>query len=372
MSLERMLSEIRVSHTVVSYIDLTTPTNETFRVRALDGTVSVDGTAAIRRSFSFSCIDPTGELTPTGAGSALTPFGTEVRPYRGVKFDDGTAYAHPLGVFRLASTSVADTSSGGITIQAQAYDLSRTIQRDTFTSPYVVVAGTNIMTAIKSIVERTFPLQEYDAMSTTRVTAATLVYDTGDDPWDAACSFAQSLGCSMFFNVYGILVIAPNESTESTPAPDFTYEEGARCTMIDLQRGFSDDKGHNGVIVTGESPGDELPPVRAEAWDLDPTSPTYRFGPYGEYPLPLTDTNAKTPADAQLVADQTLAAILGSTSSLSITAMVNPALEANKVVSVKRARSHVSGLYVVDAFDIPMLAAGTQSLTLREKRYSNG
>lgn len=366
MSYERMLSEIRGNHTVVSYIDLITATQQKFRVRALSGDVSVDSSAAIRRSFSFSCIDPTGEITPTEAGSSLTPFGTEVRPYRGVRFADGSEYVHPLGVFRLSTTTVLDSASGGIAIQAQAYDLSRTIQRDTFISPYVVPSGTNLITAIKAIVERTFPLQEYDSITTTRVTTATLVYDVGDDPWDAVSGMALSLGCSIYFDVYGTLVIAPSEDANSEPA--FTYEEGPRCTMLDLQRGFSDEKAYNGVVVVGESPADELAPVRAEAWDMDPTSPTYRFGPYGEYPLVITDSNVKTVDDAQSMADQVLASITGSTSSLSITTMVNPALEAGNTVSVRRARSHVAGVYVADAFNIPMLAAGTQGLTLREKR----
>src|SRR4051812_38060413 len=118
MSYERMLSEIRVNHTVVSYVDLITSTQQKFRVRALTGDVSVDSSAAVRRSFSFSCIDPTGELTPTEAGSALTPFGTEVRPYRGVRFTDGSEYAHPLGVFKLASATVADSAGGGVALSA--------------------------------------------------------------------------------------------------------------------------------------------------------------------------------------------------------------------------------------------------------------
>lgn len=367
MATDRFLREIRSSHTVVSYVVVTSPSQESARLDAIGGDVSVDRTASIRRSCSIACIDPDDTWTPRGPESILTPFGTELRPYRGVVYADGTEEVQPLGVFRLAKADVTD-KLGAVEIKLEAYDLSRTVKRDAFTTPYVIASATNVVQAIKDILARTFPDLEYDSISASLTTTAPRVYDVGDDPWDAATELAKSIGCELYFDVVGRVVIAPPVDIDALPAPVFDYIEGPLCTMTDLSLAYSDEPGFNGVIVTGESPGDELPPVRGEAWDDEPTSATYRRGPYGEVPMFHTDQIIKTQADAEATASQLLQGLLGFTSSLSVQAMVNPALEAGDVVEVQRARSHVDDMFTADAFNIPMGKEGSQTLQLRQKR----
>lgn len=365
---DRLLAEIRRSHEVYSFIDVISPTQEKLRLPATGGEVSCDRTAEIRRSCRATCIDPTGLLTPSSADSLLTPYGTILRPYRGVRYTDGTTEVVPLGVFRLSKSNVDDSVGGSPDIKLEAYDLSRTVQRDKFADPYVIPSGTNIIEAIKAILERTFPDLEYDAISTTRTTTAPKLYDVGDDPWKACTDLATSLGCEIYFNVDGWVVIAPPVDIDALPSPDFTYIEGRGCIMTNLSRVFTDEPGYNGVVITGESPGDELPAVRAVAWDDEPTSATYHLGPYGEVPMFITDQTIKTEEDAQAVAQQLLRNLLGFSSGLSISGIVNPSYEAGHVVQVERARSHVTGLYAVDAFNVPLRAVDLQNLTLRAKR----
>ncbi|MCX5535194.1 hypothetical protein OG785_32155 [Streptomyces sp. NBC_00006] len=271
-------------------------------------------------------------------------------------------------MFRLAKSSISDSAGGSVDIQLEAYDLSRTVARDKFISPYVIETGMNIIDAIKTILARTFPDLSYDAISTTRTTTAPRLCDVVDDPWDAVTELALSLGCDIYFDVEGWMVIAPPTDIDALPTPDFTYIEGERCTMIDLARVFTDEPGFNGIVLTGESPGDELPAVRAVAWDEEPTSATYHLGPYGEVPQFLTDQLIKATEEAQATADQLLRNLLGFSAQLSITGIVNPAYEAGQVVEVVRARSHVSGLDAMDAFNVPRDA----SLTLRQKRVQGG
>lgn len=367
MATDRFLAEIRTNHTMVSYVDVKGPNQESVRLEATSGEVSVDRTASIRRSCRVTCIDPDGSWAPKGPESILTPFGTELRPYRGVKYTDGTEEIYPLGVFRLAKADVTD-KLGSVEIQLEAYDLSRTAQRDKFTSPYVIAAGTNVLQAIKDILARTFPDLDYDAITTALTTTAPKVYDIQDDPWEAAEDLAKSIGCEIYFDVIGRVIIAPPADIDALPAPVFDYIEGNKCTMTDLALSYSDEPGFNGVIVTGESHGDDLPPVRGEAWDTEPTSATYRYGPYGEVPMFHSDQVIKTQADADAVAAQMLQGMLGFASSLTIQAMVNPSLEAGDVVEVKRSRSNVDDLFALDAFNVPMGADGSQTLQLRQKR----
>ncbi|MGW2206749.1 DUF5047 domain-containing protein [Streptomyces sp. NPDC001774] len=364
---DRFYEEIRHSQDIVSYVDVVAPNQEPVRLTATDGEVSCDRTAAVRRKAGISCVDPSGELTPRASGEILTPYGTEIRPYRGV-YIGGVPEVAPLGVFRLSEAEVLDKGEGSPIIQLQGFDRSRTVARDKFTTPYVIPAGTNILAAIRAIIGRTYPEAEYDAVSSNAVTTAPLLHDAGDDPWGAVVSLGRSIGCEVYFDVLGRVAVIPPPEVDDYPYASFSYIEGNGCTMLDLRRVYSDSPGYNGVVVTGESPGDELPPVRGEAWDDDPSSLTYRKGPYGEVPMFHTDNLVKTTAAAQMVARSLLSAQLGASAQLRITALVNPAYEASEVVEVVRERSGVSGLWAVDAFNVPLRAGDTQSLTLRSRK----
>lgn len=367
---DRFLAEIRRSHRYTTYVDVISPDNKTVRLPAIDGSVKCDRTATVRRTISVKCVDPDGRFTPRDEHGILTPFGTLIKAYRGVVYDDGTTEVAPLGVFRLSKSSIKDSVGGAPEIDLEGSDFSRTVSRDKFTVPYTVEQDTNILDAIKDIIARTFPDATYDAISTTLTATAPQVFDAGKDPWDAVTTLASSMAAEIYFDVTGNVVVAPPPDINSQPAPDFTYVEGNGCTMLDLSRDFSDENAYNGVIVTGESAGDEKAPVRGEAWDEDPTSPTYRFGPYGEVPQFVTNSVVKTDDDAEAMAKSLLADNLGSPVQLDITATVNPSYEGGDVVQVKRARSAVDGLYTIDAFDVPLSASGSQSLTLRQKQVS--
>lgn len=369
---ERFLNEIRRSHTVYAYVDIQGPNQEPMRLLAIGGEVNVDRTAAVRRAGKVDCIDPEGVLIPQGDYGLLTPYGTELRPYRGVRYSDGTTEVYPLGVFRLSGADFSESASvsggAGVSISLSMFDRSRTVARDKFTNVYTVAKGTNIVTAIKKIIDRTFPGVDYDAISTSQTVSEPKVFDASDDPWDACIGLAKSIGCEIYFDVNGSVVIAPPTDVDASPSADFTYVESQKSTLTSLKKSFSDEQAFNGVIVTGESPGDDKPPVRAEAWDLEPSSPTYRYGPYGEVPEFVNDTNVKTVAEAQRNADSILRRHLGAPSQLSCSAWTNPALEAGDIVQIERVRMGVTGLYTLDAFNIPFRKDGTQNLTVRSRR----
>jgi hypothetical protein len=369
---QKFLDEIRRSHRVFSYVDAISPTQEVKRLVVIDGDVTVDRTAQFRRGLTLNCIDPTNEFVPQGDTGLLTPFGTELRPYRGVQYDDGTVEVYPLGVFRLSDSDFVDSStsaaSSGVRISLKAMDRSRTVSRDKFTTNYTIPTGTNLIDAIKLILARTFDDLTYDAITTGIVTTGPKILTPEDDPWDAVTALAKSCGCEIYFNVDGWVTIIPPTDIDALPAPDFYFIEGQRTTLLELRRTYSDANAYNGIIVTGASASDELPPVRAEAWDMEPSSPTYRLGPYGEVPLPVSDTNVKTTADAQAMADSLLKGQVGAAAQLSLSSWTNPAIEAGDVIEVERPLMYVSGLYTVDAFNIPLQAAGTQSFKLRTRR----
>lgn len=369
---DAFLAEIQKSHMVRSWVDVITHDNRTFRLQATGGEVNVDRTADVRRRCSVSCVDPTGEITPINAESILTPLGTELRLYRGVEYTSGVLAGKVetvlLGIFRLSKASVKDSVGGSPDISLEGYDLSRTIRRDRFTDVFTVAAGSTLVDSIKLIAQRTFPDVDFDAFASPVTTTTPIVFDADTDPWEAMNTLAQSAGCEVFFTADGRLKVAPPVDIDHLPAAQFSYIEGKGCTLLDLDVVFTDEPGYNGVVLTAESAGGDTPPVRSIVWDNEPSSPTYYLGPYGKVPMFITDSNITTQADADSAAAAQLNLILGFSSQLSITASVNPALDANDVVQVTRQRSGVNSKFAIDSLTIPLKYDGTSDINVRQKR----
>lgn len=365
-------AEVVKSHTVYSYVDVVSASGQTVRLTATGGSVQIDRTADVRRRCSIDCIDPDGTLTPKQAAAILTPYGTEIRPYRGVKYTSGVLAGSyevvPLGVFRLSQATIRDQVGGSPSISLDAYDLSRTVSRHKFEDVYTVATGTNLVTAVQDIIKLSLPDTDFDTTATTMTATTPIVLDAGSDPWKAAQTIAASAAMEVFFTADGKCKVAPPVDIDHLPAPQWRYVEGDHCTLLDLEVVFSDDPGYNGVIVVGESADSTVPAVRSVMWDTEPSSPTYYLGPYGKVPLFVTDSNVTTQEQADAAAAAALNQVLGFSSQLSITAMVNPALDANDVIEVVRERSGVDGKYALDGLTIPLVASASCELALRQKR----
>lgn len=371
---DAFLQEIVKSHVSYSYANVVSVTGEVIKLVAIDGAVSIDETASIRRSATITCIDPTGTLSTDSDTAQLTPYGTEVIMYRGVLYTSGklagSTEVVPLGVFRISQVTIKDTVGGLPNISIEAYDLSRTVSRQAFTDVYTVAAGYSVIQAVKDIINRALQGVHYDAFASTMVTAAPVVFDTNDDPWAAANTLAASAGCEVYFEADGRCIIAPPIDIDHLPAPVFSYIEGTGCTMTELDVVMTDSPGNNGVVLVGESTDGTTAPVRSVQWDTNPASPTYYLGPYGQVPLFITNSVVTLQADADAAAIAALNQVLGFHSQLSLTTMVNPALDCDDVVLVQRERVGVNAAYAVQSLSIPMTAAGTASIVLRSKRVS--
>lgn len=360
---DRFLREIATSHEVYSYVDVVGPNLEEQRLQCTGGQVTLDVTAQVRRYGNLLFTDDTGEFE-----ALLVQPGVELKPFRGVRYSDGTVEVAPMGVLRISTIDLFDDSGGSRDIIVECYDRSRTVMRDSFTVPYVIPEGTNLLVAIKDILARTFAGLDYDAMSTQIVTSAPKIYDSSIDPWTACADLAMSMGCEIFFDSVGNVVVAPPVDIDALPTPSFRYAEGKGCTMLNLEKKYTDDPGYNGIVLIGESVGDEQAPVMSIQWDEEPTSFTYHLGPYGEVPLFITDQNVKTQQDADNAATAWLRQLLGFASQITLIALLNAALDAGDVVEIVRERSNVSGLYTIDGMIMPMKASETATITLRQKR----
>lgn len=330
-----------LTNTVIATLDVT------------GGTVTVDGSNDVRRQCTVTLADPTGALVPTQAMGLLHPStGHELRLYRGIAAASlGADELVPLGVFRLTRPRVSDRGDQ-LTITLTGYDRAKKVQRARFTDVYTIAAGTDYATAIQTMLTSRVPSLTFDFQTTTAVTP-TLQFAEKDDPWKRALEMATSLGMQLYFDPAGVCVLRP----EPSPATDrvaWTYAEGDAATILSVDKDLDEEQQYNHAIVTGER-SDGAAPVRAEAWDDNPASPTYWQGPYGDVPDFYSSKYITTVTQAQQAADALLRKKLGVLESLELNAIVHPGHEAGDVIRVTRTRMGLSAaLYALDRVTVPM------------------
>ncbi len=316
---------------------------------AIDGNVTLDQTAASRGRMDLQLASP--DLVPTSSTDALAPFGNELRVYRGIP---DTLVS--LGIFRIDEANVTD-SPDALTIAVTGMDRSVRLIDARFEEPYIVSAGTNVVTAIETMVEQADPTIVVNLEPTSAVMPL-IVYDEGGDRWKALQDMATSIGRSLYFDGDGELTGKP-VSAGATPVA--AIAEGAGGTLLTAGRRLARQGAHNRYIVTGENAAEGSAPARGVATDDNPLSPTYYYGAFGKVPAFVTSQLVTTDQQAQDMAQGLLARELGVTDQVNFGSLVNPALEPDDVVTVTRERLGVNEDHILDALTIPLAATGTMT-----------
>lgn len=345
----------------------------------ISGTITDDSTAAIRRRAQVELAAEASVMAlltqdvPSSTG--LWPLGNELKIWSGVQYRDGTQEWVPQGLFRIAKPSLT-SGSDGVTVSLDMYDRSRSVSRAKFTKPYSIANGTNYITAMRTLLKSRLPwLTDDDILSTTTsyLTPA-LVFTDDDDPWECLMDMGSSIGCEIFWNNDGKCMIQAENDPSYTPS-SFGYIDGETMNALEVNRDLDDEDAFNGVIVTGEN--SDLPvPVRGEAWDTDPGSPTY-YDPsspsaslYGAVPYfessQFVTTNAQCVASAQAL----LTRVRGIIEQVSFSAINNPAHQSGDIVTFTHAKVAVDNNYILDSFTLGLGATATMSGTCRKRRVS--
>lgn len=362
----RFLAALKASHTPVSYIEVWSAIAGDKLLDVLPfvtASVSVDSTADQRRALTVNFTDAQGLYVPQLPTDYLAPFGQELRPYRGIKYADGTTEYVPLGCFPLTDTGTSYTGTD-VPIALTAPDRAQLVQAAKTTDFYTVVAGTNIATAIQNLLSARVAGLTFNLEPTTYATPG-LVLQPGDDPWKAAVALAASAGQDLSFDASGVVVsrTVPNPDT----APVSTdYPDGKLSVTTQISKNLSVTDTFNVVVVTGEGPG-VTTPVTAISQDNNPGSPTYVGGPLGQRVKVIKSDQATTIAQAQAIADAELNKALGLTQQVAFTGIVNPATDSFDVITVENLKLYISGRYVIDKANIPLEWNSLMQVTTRAR-----
>lgn len=374
----RYLAEIAKSdYTAIAKLEVWSPLQvwqETLRI-VPGANVNVDENRQVRRTLASALESPDASLVPAKPGDLLHPLtGNEFRPFRGVRFQDGTEEYVPLGIFPV-SVDVQDTGDH-LTIDMNANDRSAAISARGWVKPYAIVGGTNLGTAVHDLLEDRWPGGTYN-FSPTDYAVPDTVFGTDlsqpTDPWADANSLVIAGAMELFFDVTGTRVMRPisNPATDPVTAQ---FVEGKGSKLISVGRTIDVTKAYNGVVVIGNGTGG--PAVRGEVWDTDPTSPTYFLGPWGQRPYPITtplvpypgQSNVDAIAQATAIAQAQFQIVCHSMDSPTWSGIPDGTVQEGDCAQLTRLRAALNSQYAVSALTIPLDVDKTTSYTGRPRR----
>lgn len=359
---DQFLDAIVASHRIAVRATLLDAGEETELVTVIDGSVTLDARAISRGRMDVSIVDDgTLGLVPTEATAPLAPYGNEIRLERGVTYRDGTTELAALGVFRIDDADVDDDGQQ-LVIHLTGLDRSARIADAKFEAPYQVAAGTNYTEAILDAIQAAYPDVVHDLADTT-LTTPQLLAEEGADRWAFCQEMATSIGMDLYFDGIGTLVLRPVAQFGASE-PIWDIVEGENGVLITAARRWSRQGAFNRVIATGENTG-EAAPSRGVATDDNPLSPTYYYGPFGK--VPRFHKSQLITSDDQAVdaAAAILAREIGTTQSVELGSVVNPALIPGDVIRATRARAGIDEDHIVDQLTVPL--AATAAMTVRTR-----
>jgi len=337
------------------------------QLEAVAGSVSADARRAVWRTADLS-LCPSDEFTHRAIYDLLVTPGIEIVIRRGWVTAAGGEVVIGLGRFIVDEATFAE-GEAGTELSVTLSDLSARIQRARWTEPYQIAPGTGLVEALVGILVDRWPdvTLALDANVVTNVVEAPVVFEAGDssDPWADAQNLAQAHGYALYFDAEGVVrMIQPPDAASVTAA--YFYRRDERAVVTSQSRVSPMGQTYNGVIVTGE--GSTLPtPVRGEAWDNDPQSPTYADGPFGRTPYFYSSPLIVTAENAEDVAQSLLATVRGRVESLTWEQIPNPMLVPLDAVELEDDTGALH-TYILDELTIPLSAAELQTAAARETR----
>lgn len=339
------------------------------------GSITVDRRSKHRRRFSATVIDRDGRWVPTPNTPELDPlYRPTVRLWRGIVIErvDGRSsmWEWPIGWQVLEDNDVSE-SEDGVHMDLSGNDLSALVADNAWTQPYRITGNPTYPDAIKAIIDDRLPAwaPRVFAFEDNTATVDDVTFDPADgkDPWDHAQDLATAAGMELFFYPGGSWVLQAIPQLESA-SPIWVYDAQPGTTLLSsAKRTVHASELRNGVVVESNAPG-LLYPVRGEAWDLDPESPTFRDGPFGRKPERITDAHVYTDTQANVAAAAKLRDVLGLSEDVTFDAIVLPFHEAGDVVVVQDAAVGLDTKAMLESFTIPFDVTSPMSPTIRRPR----
>jgi YD repeat-containing protein len=346
------LDALPAPHRLTTTVTVTPPGGSPTTLGFVNGSVKVSGSQLTRR---------TADLVVDGGSATydlLSTPGSVVTVMHGVEYLWGDPELVPVITGELSGA--AQTLGDG-TVAVNVADFWQRVDARDFTSAYSPNTATSRVSEITSQITTAVPGTTVTNLSTDTGTVATA------QTWDSRSNLIKQLatdgGLETFFTPDGNFTIR-NEA-QVTDSPVWVVEPGVGGNLKTLERQRPLDKVYNTVIVTPSSlDGAQTWAVQTAAI-TDPAHPRYP-GKIGVRPYKWEARSTMTASQALTAALILLNRTLGSTETLRLGTLSNPALEAGDVLTVVNIID--GGLQtvtrIIDGFSLD-LAAGDMTIDTR-------
>ena len=300
-------------------------------LRPTGGTITDTTRPGVRRLLNLELVGGTDLY------DALTPFGTTLTVTARVRYTNRATVDIPMGVF---DVDRQEMSHGSGSVSLTAPDKWGRIQRARLIKPVASVKGRSVAEEITALIRGALGSSEPVTVTATGdAIVGTLTYEK--DRAQAIISLATSIGAWVFFDRDGVATIA--DVPQIGMSADWLVDASASGVLISLDRERSRESTRN-VVVVESSAADGAKFATQYVWDADPASPTYAgtdpvadpgsAGPFGIVPYFHDSPVLTTVTQARRAGQTILARTTGLASSVSLSQVPNPAVDAFDVLDV--------------------------------------
>jgi hypothetical protein len=329
----------------------------------VDGSIDLDVTRLVRRTFTASLLNPDGQFSPGSDWAGLFFVNRLVRLYRGIDYGSGTEMV-PIGTFMIdhADTLVERNMS---MVVLSGSDLWKKLNKSLFPHPKSWAAGTSLITVIKDIADNAGVTKFVDDLSDDRTADSRdlnkkFSVEQADNRGEAIKKLADAYGLDVYFDPLGRLVIADFRAPEDTRSV-WTYDPNDNRMMLSLRSTYNDDNLYNHSLVVATGKKDTV--ITAHKRDNDPTSVT-SIDRIGDRVFKFESDTISTQEAADKAAEKLFYEHILLNEDIKLDGVCNPALDGNDVITV---REHdFTGLnrnYRIRGLSFP-LASSRQQLKL--------
>lgn len=340
------------------------------QLNVLEGSISEDRKAQVRRQASWTLVDRYGLFGALGVDDYTYPLrDRDVRLWRGIGDE-----LVPKATVQLTSLSVSADASG-TTYAMAGSDRTTLLSQADWRQELEIMEGMTPHEATDAILAQVDPGHLYSVVGApTTKTLDEMVFLPGEapNPWEAIVKIWESAAMEVFIDALGQVKAQPFVDPATAPISWQFIDDEDSIRVAPLQVQVNRTTLRNGVIVQGSAPW-LLYGVSAEAWDLDVNSSTY-YDPanpsaslVGPRPQYIEDSLVSDESEAQALANAKLPDVLGIEEQVSFSAVPNPALEAGDVVEIATPVTGGASRFVLDQLTTPLTYVGTQTANTRRR-----
>lgn len=275
----------------------------------------------------------------------------------GIDFGGGDVELVDCGVYEAAKPAV---DLGGGDIRVTLVDQWVRLERNRFLSPYYPESGSRAV-KIAEVVTAAIPGVVLVG------TADGGLYEQGDNLWDRDRTrfirdMADDGALDAAFDASGAFRIRPQPIMDAASENVWTFRTGVAGNILTADRERPLDKLYNTVVME--------PMEESQSWDrqvivLGDTDHPLHPSKYGPAQFFYKSPTLQTPADVTAAGVAILQRFMGTTETINLGAVSNPALEVGDVVPVIHARTDTDpGLQAVHAIDSFQMDLKTGAMTL--------